>query len=344
MKRILILGVGGFIGSSLAAAILKRTDWEIYGMDLTSGKLDPRVKANPRFHFNAGDITICREWLENQVRLADVVLPLVAVATPNSYVTDPLRVFELDFEANLPIVRWCAKYHKHLIFPSTSEVYGCCSEPEFNELTSQLVTGPIREERWIYSSCKQLMDRLIYGYGCHKDLKFTLFRPFNWFGPNLDQIVDERSNQELMNSSRVVTQFISAVQHGCSLRLVDGGKQRRCFTYIDDGIEALLKIIENHNGCAEQQIFNIGNPDNDCSIERLAEHILTLALDYPKVSEGLARARVVPVVAKEFYADGYADVDHRAPSIEQARTRLAWTPKVKLLDGLRLTLDSYWDR
>ena len=94
-----------------------------------------------------------------------MIVPLVAIATPSTYVKQPLRVFELDFEANLPIVRSAAKYGKHLVFPSTSEVYGMCHDEEFDPEHSELICGPINKPRWIYSNAKQLMDRVIWGYG-----------------------------------------------------------------------------------------------------------------------------------------------------------------------------------
>ena len=79
---------------------------------------------NDRFHFIEGDIAINKEWIEYHIKKCDVVLPLVAIATPKTYVERPLSVFELDFEENLRIIRQCVKYNKRVIFPSTSEVYG----------------------------------------------------------------------------------------------------------------------------------------------------------------------------------------------------------------------------
>src|SRR3984885_7724029 len=103
MKNLLILGVNGFIGHHLSKYILAHTDWHIYGMDLQSERVSAMLP-NPRFHFVEGDITINLEWVEYHVRKCDVILPLVAIATPATYVRAPLRVFELDFEPNLPIV------------------------------------------------------------------------------------------------------------------------------------------------------------------------------------------------------------------------------------------------
>src|SRR5439155_1336145 len=83
-------------------------------------------------------------------------VPLVAIANPAQYVTHPLRVFELDFEANLDVVRHCVKYGKRLIFPSTSEIYGMSPDAVLDEEASPLVYGPINKQRWIYAASKQL--------------------------------------------------------------------------------------------------------------------------------------------------------------------------------------------
>src|SRR3970040_297479 len=154
MKKIPILGVNGFIGHHLTQRVIAATDWEVYGMDMQTDRIEGLL-GEKRFRFFEGDITINKEWIEYNIRKCDVVLPLVAIATPATYVREPLRVFELDFEANLPIVRSCVKYGKRLIFPSTSEVYGMCPDPEFDPETSPLVYGPINKPRWIYACLKQ---------------------------------------------------------------------------------------------------------------------------------------------------------------------------------------------
>jgi len=118
MKKILILGVNGFIGHHLSKRIIATTPWEVYGMDMNADRIDDLMKEK-RFHFFEGDITINKEWIGYHIRKCDTVLPLVAIATPATYVTEPLRVFELDFEANLPIVRACVEYRKRLVFTST---------------------------------------------------------------------------------------------------------------------------------------------------------------------------------------------------------------------------------
>src|SRR6266568_2732642 len=295
MKRILILGVNGFIGHHLSQEILRSTDWDIFGMDMQTDRIADLL-AMPRFHFFEGDITINREWIEYHVKKCDVVLPLVAIATPVTYVKDPLRVFELDFEENLKIIRQCAKYKKRVIFPSTSEVYGMSPDREFDEESSPLMLGPINKERWIYSCAKQMLDRVIYAYGEHEGLQYTLFRPFNWIGPKLDSISTAKEG-----SSRVLTQFLYDILAGEPIQLVDGGNQRRSFTYIEDGIDCLMKIIANENGSASGGIFNIGNPANDLSVRELAEKLRDLVAEFPFYRDKAEKCRIEEVTSDAFY-------------------------------------------
>lgn len=333
--HILILGANGFIGSHLSETILRKTDWHIVAMDLTQDKIAACLN-HPRFEFKTGDITKDKTWIQTQIQRCDVVLPLVAVATPALYVQDPLRVFELDFEANLEIVRLCAQYQKRIVFPSTSEVYGMCPDTAFDEDTSPLVTGPICKERWIYSTSKQLMDRVIYAYGQHKGLSYSLFRPFNWYGPRLDNVFNPKPG-----GSRVLTQFIGNILRGESITLVNGGAQQRCFTYIDDGIDALMRIIENKEQ-ANNRIFNVGNPDENVSIRDLAQQLIdTIAAHYPDYAEQARKVKLIPMDAKAYYGEGYQDVSLRVPSIRHAREWLGWAPTTSLATGLRKTLDFY---
>ena len=262
-KKILILGVNGFIGYHLSKNLLTHAGYEIFGMDIASDAIES-LNSFSNFHFVEGDISIHSEWIEYHIKKCDIILPLVAIATPMEYTRNPLRVFELDFEENLKIIRYCFKYNKRVIFPSTSEVYGMCQDNNFNEDTSNLIVGPINKQRWIYSVSKQLLDRVIWAYGT-KGLNFTLFRPFNWMGPRLDRL-----NSARIGSSRAITQLILNLVEGTPIQLVDGGLQKRCFTDVDDGIDALIKIIDNHQDNCNNQIINIGNPSNEASIEELA--------------------------------------------------------------------------
>ncbi len=335
MKRVLILGVNGFIGHHLSKRILNTTDWEVYGMDMQSDRVTEYLD-HPRFHFFEGDITINKEWIAYHVKKCDTVLPLVAIATPATYVQAPLRVFELDFEANLPIVRDCVKYGKRVIFPSTSEVYGMCKDGEFDPENSELIYGPINKPRWIYACAKQLMDRVIAGYGQQEGLDYTLFRPFNWIGPGLDSIHTPKEG-----SSRVITQFLGHIVRGEPIKLVDGGHQKRAFTYIDDGISALMKIIANEGGVASGNIYNIGNPTNNFSVRDLASMMLSMAAEYPEYRDNAAKVEIVETTSGDYYGKGYQDVQNRVPKIDNTRKDLNWAPQVAMQDALRNIFEAY---
>ena len=310
MKRILILGVNGFIGHHLSKRILATTDWQVFGMDMQNDRIED-VLEEPRFHFFEGDITINREWIEYHIRKCDTVLPLVAIATPATYVKEPLRVFELDFEANLPIVRACVRHKKRLVFPSTSEVYGMSPDRQFDPEASPLVYGPISKQRWIYACSKQLMDRVIWAYGEKEGLDFTLFRPFNWIGSGLDSLATAKEG-----SSRVVTQF---------------------FGHID----ALMAIIANKAGIASRKIFNVGNPKNNISVRELAETMVKLALEYPEYRTAARKVRIVKTTAERYYGRGYQDVQNRVPKIDNTMRELRWRPRVGMREALKRIYDAY---
>jgi nucleoside-diphosphate-sugar epimerase len=335
MPKILILGVNGFIGHHLSQRIIASTDWEVYGMDMQSERIADLL-AEKRFHFFEGDITINKEWIEYHIKKCNTVLPLVAIATPATYVREPLRVFELDFEANLPIVRACVRYKKHIVFPSTSEVYGMCTDTEFDSETSNLVLGPINKQRWIYACAKQLMDRVIHAYGQQEGLDYTLFRPFNWIGSGLDSI-----NTAKEGSSRVITQFLGHIVRGEPIKLVDGGTQKRAFTYIDDGVSALMRIIANENGVASGKIYNVGNPRNNYSVRELAQMMLALALTYPEYRDTAKQVELIDTTAEDYYGKGYQDVQNRVPDISNTRAELRWQPTVTMEESLKRIFDAY---
>jgi UDP-4-amino-4-deoxy-L-arabinose formyltransferase / UDP-glucuronic acid dehydrogenase (UDP-4-keto-hexauronic acid decarboxylating) len=333
-KKILILGVDGFIGNFLSERLLESGDYEVHGMDLRCHYVE-RLLNHPDFYFHEGDISIHREWIEYHVKKCDVIVPLVAIATPIEYTRNPLKVFELDFEENLRIVRYCVKYNKRLIFPSTSEVYGMCDEEEFDEDNSKLILGPIRMQRWIYSSSKQLLDRVIWAYGV-QGLKFTLFRPFNWIGPRLDSLVSAR-----IGSSRAITQLILNLVEGTPIQLIDGGLQKRCFTDVSDGIEALFRIIENKKDNCNGQIVNIGNPYNEASIKELGEVLLEKFEQHPLRNHFPPFAGFHVVESGSYYGKGYQDVQYRRPSIKNAQRLLDWKPSIVLAESIEKTLDFF---
>ena len=190
-----------------------------------------------------------------------------------------------------------------------------CPDAEFDEDASPLVYGPIQQaalDLLVQQAAARPGD---LGVRRRRGLQFTLFRPFNWFGPHLDDIDSPKEG-----SSRVLTQFLHNILYGEPIKLVDGGTQRRSFTYISDGIDALMAILENRGGAADGGIFNIGNPANDLSIRELAErhdrgggHVPGLR-GGRRARRGSSRSRRATTTAT-----GYQDILTRVPSIRRAR-------------------------
>jgi len=177
---------------------------------------------------------------------------------------------------------------------------------------------------------------VIWAYGVHNKLDFTLFRPFNWIGAGLDNL-----NSTKEGSSRVLTQFLGHIVRGEKIQLVDGGKQKRSFTYIDDGIDALMKIIDNKRGVATRKIYNIGNPKNNLSVRQLAERMVKLAIQYPEYQQNAKKVRLVDTTAGAYYGKGYQDVQNRVPKITNTCSELSWKPKTTMDSALKKILDSY---
>src|SRR5476651_331560 len=180
------------------------------------------------------------------------------------------------------------------------------------------------------------MDRVIFAYGSMGQLDFTLFRTFNWIGAGLDSIHTAEEG-----SSRVITQFLGHIVLGEPIKLVDGGTQKRAFTYIDDGIDALQKIIANENGIASGKIYNIGNPRNIFAVRELATMMLELALTYPEYRDNAAQVELIETTADSYYGKGYQDVQHRVPKIDNTSADLDWMPSVGMTDALKRIFDAY---
>jgi UDP-apiose/xylose synthase len=347
--RILMLGAGGFIGSHLTNRTLGVTDHEVVAYDLYDEKLED-IRQHPRLEFIQGDIRQDHSRLRRMVQRCDLVIDLIAHANPSLYVKYPLDVVRLNFDENLRIAEYCARYGKRLIQFSTCEVYGKTVVPvvgsdlqnpddpryaTFQEDASHLIVGPVNKHRWIYSSAKQLLERILHAYGLEGRLNYTIIRPFNFIGPRIDYLPSEADG-----NPRVFSHFVQALKDGSVMRLVNGGEQRRCYTLIDDAIDCTLRIIENPSGVCDCQIFNIGSPQNEVSIRQLALKMIDI---YRQRwwDERRRLPELLTVSGDEFYGDGYDDSDRRIPDITKAVTLLGWQPQFGIDQVLERSM-AYW--
>jgi len=335
--KIALFGASGFVGSNLAHAIVETSDHTVTLCDIEDSKLKLRFENAP-FHFEHVDISSQAERVEEIVADSDLVFDLAAYVHPAMFVAKPLDVVQLNFFDCLNVINSCVKTKTRLIHFSTSEVYGKTSGSvaAFKEDESDLIVGPIQNQRWIYSCAKQLLDRMIYAHGIENGLDFTLVRPFNFVGPLMDKYVRDWSFDD---NPRVFANFMSSLAYNRPIQLVDGGKNRRCFTHIDDATAALCAIID-HKDEMNRQIVNIGNPENECTIAELAMMMRDL---YQAHFDPSTNVPIKSVPSSEFYGKGYEDCDRRLPDISKLQA-IGWNPRKGLdetiLSSMRYFVDN----
>ncbi len=342
---ILILGCGGFIGSHILPRLLNETQHRVIGIDVNASKIEEFL-AHPRFTFEQLDVHDTNA-VRMHVGKSDVVISLVALCNPALYNTIPLSVIDINFTRPMELVGMCAEMKKWLIHFSTSEIYGktvagvaggVYDDPEryvLKEDESPLILGPITAQRWSYASAKQLLERLIYAYGFEQDLAYTVIRPFNFIGPRMDFI----PGVDGTGTPRVLACFMEALLENKPLRLVDGGTNRRTFTFVEDAVDAVMGVL-NNPAEARGQAFNIGDPRNEVSVAELADMMIDLYRELRPESRGW-ELHTVSVSGREFYGEGYDDSDRRVPDITKAHRLLKWKPKTPLRDALKTTIAYY---
>jgi len=349
--RILSLGAGGFIGSHLTHRLLTEGH-RVVAVDASLEKVDDFIH-HPNLTVIQEDIRRPGWDLNDLVADADLVIDLIAYANPGLYVKIPLEVFRLNFIENLKIAEACVRQQKRLIQFSTCEVYGRSAaslkhaglrDPDdpihatYTEDTSECILGPVAKHRWIYSCAKQLLERVLHAYGLEHDFNYTIIRPFNFIGPKIDFLPHEKEG-----IPRVFSFFMDALLTGQPIKLVNGGSSRRCYTYIDDAIECMNRIVMNSRGVCDRQIFNIGSPRNEVSIRQMA--IMMREIYGERYRDTAVRLPdLVSVTGDEFYGVGYEDSDRRIPDITKARTLLAWEPTWNVRQMLEATMDYYVNR
>ncbi len=334
--KILLLGAGGFIGAHLTQRLIEDGVHEITAVDIDDERLE-ETGSTSRINYLHLDIRTEQDRLEQLVIDNDVTVDLVALANPALYVEDPVGVFELNFTENLKIADYCVKHKKRIVQFSTCEVYGKTvasvlgKDPAempfpFHEDTTPLIMGPVNNHRWIYACAKQLLERVLHAYGLQKGLNYTIIRPFNFIGPRIDYLPSEKEG-----NPRVFSHFMNALLYGTPMKLVDGGKNYRAYTYIDDAVECIVRILENKGGVCDREIFNIGSPENEITIRQMAEMMREI-FDAEFRQPGDPLPEIISVPSEDFYGKGYEDCDRRIPDVTKARTLLGWQPDHSIRD------------
>ena len=297
----------GFIGSHFSEELLKQGK-TVYGLDL-SPKVDQLLHYD-KFIF-VHDTIKNYPLLKTLVNQVDCVCHLAGIAEPEQYVNWPRKVIDITAVAGLELVEMCRLTGKLFFFTSTSEIYGKSTKIPFKE-TDDRVLGATTMHRWCYSTSKAIIEHYLNACAFAKELDYVTVRLFNVYGPRLE--------------GRVVSKFIEQSLKGQNLSVHGDGSQTRSFTYIDDVIDAFMRIISNRN--YHNNIFNIGNPV-ETTIRELAEII-------QKNCNPDCEIKYRP--HRDFYGVGYEDIERRIPYISKITALTGWMPTTSLEDGIRKTL------
>ncbi len=323
-----LVGCGGFIGSHLLRAIFERTNWRVFGVDLDSYRIQEHL-TNPRFEFLSADLADP----EVVARIAQfpVVVNLAAICTPGRYMAEAAEVIRSNYDHPRALADACAKSGSWLIHFSTSEIYGktAADSGALLEDESEIVLGPVSASRWSYATAKLLTERYLAGL---VGLNWTVVRPFNFVGPYMDFMpgVDGEG------IPRVLANFSTALVRGETLKLVNGGVAKRCFTSVHDAVDFMFSVFAAGER-ALSQAFNVGNAANEVSIAELAQLMRSVYAEVKGVSESDVPG-VETVSGEAYYGKGYDDSLRRLPSVEKAERLLGFKAKISLKDALEESL------
>ncbi|MBO4829653.1 MAG: NAD-dependent epimerase/dehydratase family protein [Fibrobacter sp.] len=348
-----IVGCGGFIGCHLLDAILTRTQWRVFGVDLDFYRIQHRLN-DERCEFMVADLA--DKSVVERIAKYPIVVNLAAICTPSRYMAEAPEVIRSNYDHPAALADACANSGSWLIHFSTSEIYGRTSADSglLVEDESELTFGPVTASRWSYATAKLLTERYIAGL---KNLKWTVVRPFNFVGPYMDFMPGVDGS----GIPRVLANFSSALVRGEPLKLVNGGVAKRSFTSVFDAVDFMFALFEagfsanavGMNSCAVKnvasatenaaeksplsQAFNIGNPDNELTIAELAYKMREIFAEIKGVSaDTVPEPEVVSGV--EYYGEGYEDSMRRLPSVEKAERLLGFKAKTPIDVVLRESL------
>jgi UDP-glucose 4-epimerase len=314
--RVLVTGAGGFVGQHLVQSILEtETNTSIVATDIESKPPERYAsQIGDRIEYVQGDITEEAFRAELLSSRFNRIYHLAAIVGVDQYVSKPLDIVEVNVVATKAILERVSDWDVRFVFTSTSEVYGKNEDLPWSETTDR-VLGPPTIDRWSYSTGKSMCEHMIHGLA-ESDSPFsaTVIRPFNLYGPG-------------QRPKFVISAFIEAVAQGEIPTVYDDGTQTRCFTYIDDFIDGMLRASRRSEG--KNQVFNIGN-SREIEIRSLARIVLDKA--------GMPDATPEFIDTDELYGDTYEDLDRRVPETTKAEARLNWTATTSLEEGIEKVL------
>ncbi len=306
MKRILITGAAGFLGSHLCDRFLLE-DYQVVGMDnFITGNIKniSHLEDSPNFSFIEHDVT---EHIEMDGNL-DYILHFASPASPIDYLKIPIQTLKVGSLGTHNLLGLAKEKNSRILIASTSEVYGDpLVHPQTEEYYGNVNTiGP----RGVYDEAKRFQESLTMAYHRFHGLETRIVRIFNTYGPRMR-----------LNDGRVIPAFMGQALRGEDLTVFGDGLQTRSFCYVDDQIEGIFRLLLSDYSYP----VNIGNP-----------HEITI-LDFAKEIINLTHTDQI-IIFKDLPTD---DPLQRQPDITLAKKLLNWEPKVDRKEGMKITFDYF---
>lgn len=316
--KVLITGGAGFIGSHLAEALLKEKN-EVFIIDnLSTGSIENIIHLKGTNGFNYYIDTIMNTYLMAElVDLSDVIFHLAAAVGVKLIVESPVYTIETNIKGTEVVLELANKKKKKVIITSTSEVYGKGAKVPFAE-DDDLLLGSTNKGRWSYACSKAIDEFLALAYWKEKKLPTVVARLFNTVGPR-------QSSQYGM----VLPRFIKQALQGEPITVYGDGKQSRCFTWVGDVVDALIKLANIDKAVGE--IFNIGS-DEEISIIDLANLVKEL-LNSNSPIKFLSYGQA--------YEEGFEDMIRRVPNISKIKELIRFNPTKDIKEIILLSAEYY---
>ncbi len=319
--KYLVTGGAGFIGSHLSELLLRHQHEVIVIDNLSTGKLSnlKKISSNKNLYFIQGDVTNPTVFKKIKYKI-DGIFHLAASVGVLNILDHPWETIENNISGTKAVIKYCIEHKNKLIFTSTSEVYGKSQKDIFSESDDHVI-GQVQKQRWCYAVSKLMDEHLILSASKKFGFPFVIVRLFNTIG-------DRQTGQYGM----VVPRFIEHALADEPLTVYGSGKQTRCFCYIADVTNALLKLMQNEK--ANGQVVNLGSTEL-VSINRLANMIIKLTKSHSKI-------KYVPY--EKAYPEGFEETQRRKPNLKKINKLIGYKPKYSLRQAITRMYQYYLSR
>lgn len=305
--NILITGGAGFIGSHLADALLSQGHRVLALDNLSTGSHEniQHLLGRKDFEFVLGSI-LNSDLVDDLVARADEVFHLAAAVGVNLIVEKPLESLATNIRGSEIVFEKAHKYDSKVLVTSTSEIYGKNTSDRLGEEDDRILGSPLKS-RWSYSEAKAIDEILAFTYWKEKGLPTVIVRLFNTVGP-----------RQTGHYGMVIPRFVSQAVRGEPLTVYGDGTQTRCFCYVGDVVEGMIRLMSNPE--AYGKVFNLGGTQ-EISIADLAHRVNQIAGSSSKIRY---------VSYEEAYEEGFEDMQRRVPDIRRAKNLVGFEPSVDL--------------